>query len=90
MFELEEIYDFVPKEMFSDLNEFSVYANENGVKDFYEYMPDGMFNSEVFNFPSLPALSLTSKPLVASNFKAPTFALVVASLNSNVSPSVIM
>ena len=46
MFELEEIYDFVPKEMFSDLNEFSVYANENGVKDFYEYMPDGMFNSE--------------------------------------------
>ena len=43
MFEIEEIYEFIPQGMFADVNEFKTYANQNGIEDFYDYMPTGMF-----------------------------------------------
>ena len=46
MFEIDEIYEFIPEGMFANLDEFTSYTNKNGVGDFYEYIPEGMFESE--------------------------------------------
>ena len=39
MFEIDEIYEFIPEGMFANLDEFTSYTNKNGVGDFYEYIP---------------------------------------------------
>ena len=62
MFEVEELYEFVPEGMFANLDEFTVYANENGIGDFYEYMPEGMFESEEQFTQGLKKKDVTESP----------------------------
>jgi len=70
MFEVEEIYEFIPEGMFADLDEFTIYANENGVSDFYEYMPQGMFESEEQFINGLKKKDVTGLPLEGGSLES--------------------